>query len=98
MGDSKIPANAENYGYRVIGWCKEAVEEGDGFLKAQIGYDKCDEAINAIMSQSIDFRSASLSGTEINLTAKTHFDMVSGLTDVKPFWEYRTYNKRYEDH
>jgi hypothetical protein len=98
MADSKIPPSTEDYGYRVIGWCKEAVEEGDGLLKAQIGYDKCDEAINAIMSQSTDFRSSSLSGTEVNLTAKTHFDMASGLTDVKPFWEYRTYNKRYEDH
>jgi len=48
MADNTIPPNVENYGYRVIGWCREAIEESDGFLKAQIGYDKCDDAINAI--------------------------------------------------
>jgi len=98
MAENRVPGNVEHYGYKVVGWCKEAVEEGDGFLKSQIGYDKCDEAINMIMGENTDFRSASLSGTEINLTAKAHFDMTSGLTDVKPFWEYRTFNKRYEKH
>lgn len=96
MPDDKVPQNQESYGYRVIGWCKEAIEESDAFLRAQNGYNKCDETINAIMGQTSDMRSAMLSGTECNQTAKTFLDMTAGLTDVKPFWEYRTYNKRFE--
>lgn len=98
MPDDKVPPSAENYGYRVIGWCKEAIEESDGFLRGQQGYNKCDEAIQAIMGQQTDFRSATLSGTTCNLIGKTFLDMTAGLTDVKPFWEYRTYNKRFESH
>ena len=98
MPDDKIPPSVEEYSYRIVGWCKEAIEESDGFLRAQVGYSKCDEAINAIMGQQTDFRSATLSGTECNLVGKTFFDMTAGLTDVKPFWEYKTYNKRFESH
>lgn len=98
MPDDKTPAASDSYGYRVIGWCKEAIEESDGFLRAQQGYNKCDEAINAIMGQSSDLRSAMLSSTECNQVSKTFLDMTAGLTDVKPFWEYRTFNKRFESH
>ncbi len=97
MPDDKVPPNVENYGYRVVGWCKEAAQESDDFLRGQTGYSKCDESIQAIMGVSADLRSASLSSTECNQISKTFFDMASGMTDVKPFWEYRTYNKRFED-
>src|SRR3990167_3964749 len=96
MPDDKIPPNHEEYGYRVIGWMKEAVEESEGFLRAQKGYNKIDESINAVMGDSSDLRSASLSGTTCNQIGKTHLDLTAGMTDVKPFWEYRTYNKRFE--
>lgn len=98
MPDDKVPPSAENYGYRVIGWSREAIEESDGFLRGQTGYRKCDDAINAVMGEQSDFRSATLSGTSCNLIGKTFLDMTAGLTDVKPFWEYRTYNKRFESH
>lgn len=98
MSDDKVPPSTDSYGYRVIGWCKEAIEEGDGFLRGQRGYNKIDQAISAIMSEESDLRSVSLSSTECNQVGKTFLDMTAGLTDVKPFWEYRTYNKRFESH
>lgn len=96
MPDDKVPPSIENYGYRVIGWCREAITEADGFLRAQKGYGRCDEAIQAIMGDQTDLRSAALSSTTVNQVSKTFFDMSSGLTDIKPFWEYRTWNRRYE--
>lgn len=96
MPEEKIPPAAENYGYRVIGWGKEAIQEAEGFLRSQRHYRRIDESINAVMGDSADFRSVSLSSTTCNQIAKTFFDMAAGLTDVKPFWEFRTYNKRYE--
>ena len=96
MPEDKIPPNAESYGYRVIGWLREASEEADNFLRSQVGYNKIDESINAIMGELATLRSSTLSTTECNLLSKTFFDMAAGLTDVKPFWEYKTYNKRFE--
>src|SRR5262245_20169847 len=103
MPEDKVPqasqaSGTDSYGYRVIGWCKDAMEEADGFLRAQRGYKKIDTAIDAIMSEESDLRSASLSSTECNQVAKTFLDITAGLTDIKPFWEYRTYNKRFEKH
>src|SRR5215471_7870784 len=98
MRDDKVPPNADSYGYRVLGWCKEAMQESDEFLRSQIGYKKCDESINQIMSIEDNLRTTALSSTTINQSAQAFFDMCAGLTDIKPFWEYRTYNKRYESH
>lgn len=96
MPDDKVPPNAEEYGYRVIGWCREAIEESDSFLRGQKSYNKIDESINAIMGDSSDLRSGSLSSTNCNQLSKAFLDLTAGMTDVKPFWEYRTYNKRFE--
>jgi hypothetical protein len=98
LPSDQVPQNTDSYGYRVIGWCKEAIQEADDFLRSQHGYNKCDEAVNAIMGLTADLRSATLSSTECNQLSKVFFDMASGMTDVKPFWEYRTYNKRFEQH
>lgn len=98
MPEDKTPPAAEGYGYRVIGWCKEAIQESEGFLRAQQGYNKIDESIQAVMGQQSDLRSAALSSTTCNQVSKAFFDMTAGLTDVKPFWEYRTYNRRFESH
>ena len=64
MPDDRIPPNLESYGYRVIGWVKEAITEGDEFLRGQDGYSKCDESIRAIMGINTELRSSSLSSTE----------------------------------
>jgi len=98
MPDDKVPVSSDSYGYRVIGWCREAIQESDDFLRGQRGYNKIDSAISTIMSEESDLRSVSLSSTECNQVGKTFLDMTAGLTDVKPFWEYRTYNKRFESH
>jgi hypothetical protein len=96
--DDRTPPNKTDYGYRVVGWIREAIQESDEFLRACTGYSKIEDTITTIMGVSSDLRSATLSGTECNQIAKTFFDMSAGLTDVKPFWEYRTYNKRFESH
>lgn len=82
----------------VHGWIREAIEEGDAFLKQQPGFSKIDETMRAIFSPQKEFRSPHLSSTEDNRLAKVATDMAAHLTDIKPFWEYRTKNKKYERH
>lgn len=93
-----IPPAAAGYGRQVTAWHREAVEEGSAFLQGQTGYQKIEQAIGDIMGTASikDLKHSSLSSVECNLTAKTFFDMAAGLTDVKPFWEYQTSNKRFE--
>lgn len=82
----------------LLGWCKEAIQEGDNFNKSQRGYSKISETIDAIMSDRTDIRSSSLSSTTSNRLAKISEDSAAYLTDIKPFWEYKTCNKKYEQH
>jgi len=92
-----IPSTPQDgYEKYVIGWGKEAIEEGDAFLKAQEGYSKIEPSINAIMSKDEDFRASWLSGTRANQVAKIAGDLAALMTDIKPFWEFRTQNNRYE--
>ncbi len=95
--DPPIPSLPdEDYEYRVLGWCNEAITEGDAFLKAQIGYDKIGETIAAVMGQNRDLKTSTLSLTTSNHIGKIAGDLAALMTDVKPFWDFRTYNPRFE--
>jgi hypothetical protein len=80
----------------VHGWIKEAVQESDAFLREQPGYGKIEPTMKAIYGQAQELRSSDLSSTKSNRLAKVATDMASHLTDIKPFWEFRTFNKSYE--
>ena len=97
MNDSLVPSR-DDYEHRLLGWFKEAVEESDAFLHAQRGYNRIGDTINAVMSESSDLRSSSLSSVSSNHVGKIAEDLVSGLTEIKPFWEFKTGNQRYEKH
>src|SRR5262245_30870175 len=79
-------------------WASEAVKEGEAFLHGQPGFDKTSDIIDAIMSESKDelLRPASLSSLSVNHTGKIALDMASALTDIKPFWTYKTSNERFQ--
>lgn len=97
MPGDQVPPNAEGYGYRVVGWVKEGIQESESFLRAQRGFNKIDTAIDSIMSDQTDrLRPTYLSSTQCNQAGKAFLDLTAGMTDVKPFWEYRTFNRRFE--
>src|SRR5579864_9443975 len=80
----------DNYHKDLMGFANEAIQQGDAYLKAQTGYEKIQKSIDAIMSVEDAVRSSSLSSTQANHVGKTAMDLASGLTDTKPFWEFRT--------
>lgn len=97
MADSLVPTQDDSES-RVLGYFKEALEEGDAFLHAQKNFNRISDTINAVMGDHQDLRVSNLSSTTSNHVGKLATDLVAGMTDIKPFWEYKTYNKRYESH
>lgn len=91
-----ISAPQAEYEVKVLGYMKEAIEEGEAFLRAQKGYNFITDAIKAIIGDNKSFQSTVLSQTAVNLVAKVATDLTAMCTDVKPFWEYRTRNERYK--
>lgn len=96
MGPEKLPESDRES--QVLGFIKEAVQEGDDFLRQQKGYSKIGEAIDAIMGQQDELPSQTLSRTRCNRLGKNASDLAALMTDIKPFWEYRTFNKSFERH
>jgi hypothetical protein len=80
-----------------LGWAELAVEEADAFLKSQTGYDRFEDTISAIDGElKSDLASQMLTGVTYNHMGKVALEMAASQTDIKPFWDYRTQNKRYD--
>src|SRR5262249_58038050 len=78
-------------------WSEAAIEEGDAFLKSQDGYDRFDECIDAINGElKSDLAAGWLGGVTYIHFGKVALDMVASQTDIKPFWDYSTQNKRFD--
>ncbi|HKT90149.1 MAG TPA: hypothetical protein VJQ59_17010 [Candidatus Sulfotelmatobacter sp.] len=84
------PIAGDKYEKALMGFCQEAIQEGDAYLKAQRGYEKIAESIQTIMGTDENVRATPLSRTTSNHVGKIALDLRSMLTDTKPFWEYRT--------
>lgn len=93
-----IPATASDDDRFTLGWCQEALQEGEGFLKAQQGYEEIQSGIDAIMGIGGNNPLVKLSRARSNRTAKIASDLAALLTDTKVFWEYKTENNKYDKH
>ncbi len=80
----------------VFGWVREALTESENALKAERGYDKIQEGIDAIMGSGDGVPGARLSNVRSNRIAKITSDLAALLTDTKAFWEYKTSNPLYD--
>ena len=85
-----------DYEHRTLGYLKEAIQEGEGFLRAQKGFRQINDAIDSIIKDNRGNRPSSLSNTTLNLASKVATDLVAMCTDTKPFWEYRTRNSHFK--
>lgn len=81
----------------VLGWANDALTEGEAFIKSQRGFDQISTMIDYIMGDySRDIVAGSFSKLVDNRFGKIALDFAGAVTDIKPFWEYKTENKRFE--
>lgn len=82
----------------ILKWGQDAIQEGESFLRSQPGYQSFDDTLNAIMGEfsGSDMRPSSLSQVSLNMFGKVALDLVSAETDIKPFWDYRTKNSKFQ--
>lgn len=82
---------------RVLGWCQEAIAEAENMLRSEYAYDKFSTIRDKIMGDySSETAPSSLSQIYYNHFGKVATDLAAALTDIKPFWEYRTFNKKFD--
>src|SRR6185312_524002 len=80
----------DQYERDLLGFLNDAIVEGEAFLHAQQNYSSIQTSVDAIMGNLDSPRSTQLASTRSNRIAKVAQDLVGLLTDVRPFWEYRS--------
>jgi hypothetical protein len=96
LPEEKISVPESNYQDKVLDWAKEALQESEAFLRAQPGFDKTDKCIRTIMGTDEDFRTTQLSRVTSNRFGHIALNLSAALTDTKPFWEFKTKNRKFE--
>lgn len=78
-------------------WAELAIEEADAFLHSQDGYSSFEESIDAINGElKNDLAQGVFGGVTYNHFGKVALDMVASQCDIKPFWDYRTFNPKFQ--
>jgi hypothetical protein len=96
VNDTSLPLSQHERD--VLTWCQLAVEEGEAFLKSCPGYHDFDPTIKAIMGEPDNpTQPLGVQAPTLNHFGKVALDMTAALTDIKPFWDYRTSNERFND-
>lgn len=83
---------------RILGWCKEAAEQGENFLKAQRSYGDIDKALDLIAGLDSDRRPKSLSKVRVAKVKRGIREIVATESNIRPLWGYHSDNKNLENH
>lgn len=83
---------------RVLGWCKEALQEGERINRSDPAYPEMDKQIAYAMGNQISGDHPSyISKVVINQCKKAINQHASALTDLAPSFAFRTANPRFSD-
>jgi len=83
---------------RIIGWCREALQEGERINQSDPAYPEMDKQIAYAMGQQITGDHPSyVHKVVINQCKKAINEHASALTDLSPSFAFRTANPRFND-
>lgn len=86
----------------IIRWALKKMEEGQALLEDQPGYDLIQPVLDRMTSRNLSGiargldRPADLSTTTSNRLKKVVVEWVAAQTDIKPFWEIKTFNHKFD--
>jgi hypothetical protein len=89
-------AGSSAYESSMLGFCREALQESDAFLRATEGYSKIVETMKAISGVYIPIRPTWLSHTSDNEIGRLASIIRAELTDIKPAAAFKTHNPEME--
>lgn len=84
---------------RILGWLKEAVDEGDRIVRQDPSYENIERSLRYIVGEQLSpdrKKLAYLPQVVINESRKAMQAHVSSLTDLKPLFGWRTVNPVYQ--
>jgi hypothetical protein len=80
---------------RILGWCSEALQEGQAWLKVQRGYGDMRKALDILSGRSgtdlFEYRSR----MNTNRLKRNIREIIGALSDIRPLWGYHSDNAAY---
>lgn len=92
-----LPAAREELEKYLLSWVSSQITQGLDILKRERSYNEIAEAIQYLNGEQFPLRSRAISRVVDNRLRKIALETVSALTDVRPIWNYNTYNEKYKD-
>lgn len=81
---------------RMLGWCAEAIQEGQAWLKMQRGYSDMRKSLDVLSGRGgmelYDYRSR----IKTNRLKRNVREVVGALSDIRPLWGYHSDNVAYQ--
>lgn len=91
-----IPPKIEESDAALLSWLDSAVKSGLALLKRESAYQGVSENIAFINGSQGSLRSNTLSRVTFNRLRKIVYEVVSSMTDVRPIWNYQTFNNKFK--
>lgn len=79
-----------------LGWLKEAISEGNNFLKCQRAYPDIDRAHDLLFGPFEERVPQALSQINVNRLKRQIKEQVAVLSNLRPIWNYKTDNRQAE--
>lgn len=92
----EIPPYNKEYQGDVLAWVKTAIGEGITILKTEPGFALYDECKSILSGDHNPIKLAGRSKVYANVCRKVFFQLVAVMTDVRPVWDFVTYNDKFQ--
>lgn len=94
---ASIPPLIEQNDASLLSWLDSAIRSGLSLLKREQAYQNVAESIAYLNgAQGGGPRPSALSRVTFNRLRKIVYEIVSSMTDVRPIWNYQTYNNQFK--
>lgn len=81
---------------RILGWMREAISEGEWFLKSQTGYRFVDHSYRIMNDIGFDELPATLSKSSANFVKRDVREQIGMLSNPRPITSYKTLNPKFD--
>lgn len=91
------PKALAEYENHILGWVKGKISDGMGILKKERSYMEYENSKKFVNGEQFPLRSRAISRLSDNRLRKIVLETIGALTDVRPIWNYDTYNYAFKN-
>lgn len=93
---ASVPPKIEENDQQLLGWLSTAIQAGRSSIAKERAYQGIGGCIDYVAGNTGTLRPSALSKVSFNRIRKNVYEIVSSMTDVRPVWNYQTYNNEYK--